>query len=200
MTNDEYSAITSNKILQAATQLFAMYGYEAVAVKQITSMAGVNSALISYYFDGKKKLYQKVLTSQVDVFKELINEINSQNIPPLEKLHRYVHALSDFQKDNANAVRLIYREILNPQPMLNNFVKDKLYMLHIFMKGLISESIKDGTLRTTITPTHAAFTIEGIILFYFLMHNEVRELGEFAPGDEGKYLEETLITYIDSLK
>ncbi len=200
MTNEEYSARTSSKILQAATHLFAIYGYEAVAVKQITDMAGVNSALISYYFGGKKNLYQKVLTTQVDVFKELINSVNSQDVPPLEKLQRYVHALSDFQKDNANAVRLIYREILTPQPMLENFVRDKLYMLHIFMKGLINESIQNGTLHTHITPTHAAFTIEGIILFYFLMHKEVRELGEFAPGEEGRYLEETLCTYIESLK
>lgn len=200
MIKDAYAVQTAEKILQAATQLFALYGYDSVSIKQITELAGVNSALISYYYRGKKNLYLSVLSSQMEVFKGLIEAINAQKITPLEKLMSYVNALAKFQSENPNHVQLIYREILSPQPMFEDFVKTKLYCLHIFMKDLVSEAVKVGELKTTIAPTHVAFTLEGIILFYFLMHREIRELGDFQPGEEEQYLDEALTSYLKSLK
>lgn len=200
MIKDAYTVQTAEKILQAATQLFALYGYDSVSIKQITELAGVNSALISYYYRGKKNLYLSVLSSQMEVFKGLIEAINAQKITPLEKLMSYVNALAKFQSENPNHVQLIYREILSPQPMFEDFVKTKLYCLHIFMKDLVAEAVKVGELKTTIAPTHVAFTLEGIILFYFLMHREIRELGDFQPGEEEQYLDEALTSYLKSLK
>lgn len=200
MIKDAYTVQTAEKILQAATQLFALYGYDSVSIKQITELAGVNSALISYYYRGKKNLYLGVLSSQMEVFKGLIEAINAQKITPLEKLMSYVNALAKFQSENPNHVQLIYREILSPQPMFEDFVKTKLYCLHIFMKDLVAEAVKVGELKTTIAPTHVAFTLEGIILFYFLMHREIRELGDFQPGEEEQYLDEALTSYLKSLK
>ena len=200
MIKDTYTVQTAEKILQAATQLFALYGYDSVSIKQITELAGTNSALISYYYRGKKNLYLSVLSSQMEVFKGLIEAINAQKITPLEKLMSYVNALAKFQSENPNHVQLIYREILSPQPMFEDFVKTKLYCLHIFMKDLVAEAVKVGELKTTIAPTHVAFTLEGIILFYFLMHREIRELGDFQPGEEEQYLDEALTSYLKSLK
>lgn len=200
MIKDAYTVQTAEKILQAATQLFALYGYDSVSIKQITELAGVNSALISYYYRGKKNLYLSVLSSQMEVFKGLIEAINAQKITPLEKLMSYVNALAKFQSENPNHVQLIYREILSPQPMFEDFVKTKLYCLHIFMKDLVAEAVKVGELKTHIAPTHVAFTLEGIILFYFLMHREIRELGDFQPGEEEQYLDEALTSYLKSLK
>ena len=55
------TASSADKILQAATKLFAQDNFSAVSIKQIAAASGVNSALISYYFGGKKNLYQEVL-------------------------------------------------------------------------------------------------------------------------------------------
>lgn len=200
MKKDEYELDTAGKILQAATRLFAMYGYDSVSIKQIANFGGVNSALISYYYNGKKNLYLNVLNTQMEVFKELIQTIQAQQISPLEKLLTYVNALAKFQEDNPNHVQLIYREILSPQPMFENFVRTKLYILHVFMKDLIAKAKEAGELSTNIAPTHVAFTVEGIILFYSLMHKEVRELGEIPAGQEYQFLDEALKTYLASLK
>jgi len=50
---------TSLRILKAAAELFEKYGYYNVSIKEIADLAQSNSALISYYFGGKEKLYQK---------------------------------------------------------------------------------------------------------------------------------------------
>ena len=51
----EASASSAEKILEAATDLFAANHFNGVSIKEIAKKSGVNSALISYYFGGKKK-------------------------------------------------------------------------------------------------------------------------------------------------
>ena len=60
----EASASSAEKILLAATDLFAANHFNGVSIKEIAKKSGVNSALISYYFGGKKNLYQEVLNEQ----------------------------------------------------------------------------------------------------------------------------------------
>ena len=60
MIDESPNLNSADKILEAATKLFAMDSFAAVSIKQISVASGVNSALISYYFGGKKNLYQEV--------------------------------------------------------------------------------------------------------------------------------------------
>jgi pyruvate formate lyase activating enzyme len=48
-------------ILDAAEALFAQRGFAATTIKQIGAEAGVNSALLYYYFDDKETLYREML-------------------------------------------------------------------------------------------------------------------------------------------
>src|SRR6184192_1100673 len=51
------------RLLAAARELFLRYGYRAVSSRQIGAAAGVNFALIRYYFGGKPGLYREILQS-----------------------------------------------------------------------------------------------------------------------------------------
>lgn len=199
LTDKQYENTTSRQILQAATQLFALYGFDAVSVKQIAEQAGANSALISYYYGGKRNLYLQVLNTQMEAFQQIIAGIRTLKQTPRIKLESYVKELCSFQASSPNSVQLIFREILSPQPTCEEFVKNKLYILHTFMTKLVAESISADELHTKMAPTHVAFTIEGIILFYFLMHKEVRELGNFAYGQEMEYLKTAINSYLESI-
>lgn len=55
-------------ILDAAEQLFARQGLAATTIKQIGADAGVNTALLYYYFPGKDALYAAVLERLVERF------------------------------------------------------------------------------------------------------------------------------------
>lgn len=54
MIDESPNLNSADKILEAATKLFAMDSFAAVSIKQISVASGVNSALISYYFGGKR--------------------------------------------------------------------------------------------------------------------------------------------------
>jgi TetR/AcrR family transcriptional regulator len=52
---------TRDLILDAAERLFAVQGFAATTIKQIGTAAGVNAALLYYYFEDKEQLYYAVL-------------------------------------------------------------------------------------------------------------------------------------------
>ncbi|MFN4098677.1 MAG: TetR/AcrR family transcriptional regulator [Pararhodobacter sp.] len=55
------SAATRGKLLDAATQLFADRGYQAVSIREIALAAGVNSALVNYHFGSKQALFEEII-------------------------------------------------------------------------------------------------------------------------------------------
>lgn len=53
---------SKEKLLVSAERLFAERGFDGVSVRDITNAAGVNSALVGYYFGGKQGLLSEVYT------------------------------------------------------------------------------------------------------------------------------------------
>ena len=197
--NDSATASSAAKILQAATRLFAQENFSAVSIKQIATASGVNSALISYYLGGKKNLYQEVLYTEADKFLMLQDKIRAQMESPLQKLRSYVDSIAEMQLKQPYNMHLIYRELLSPQPMFENYVKNRLYKIHQFMAELVNEAIACGEIITDIKPTHVAFTLEGIIMFFFLTQGQIRKIGNFDQRSEIAYLMEALNSYLSSL-
>lgn len=195
----ETSASSAEKILWAATDLFAANHFNGVSIKEIAKKSGVNSALISYYFGGKKNLYQEVLNEQSNLFLNLIARVSYKELSPLAKLREYIAAISEVQKLHPHRIHLIYRELLTPTFMCDSFIKNRLYKIHKFMSDLVTDGIADGSIKKNVLPTHVAFTLESIIVFFFLTHNQIRDLGNFEGGKENTYLEETLNTYLSSI-
>jgi AcrR family transcriptional regulator len=63
---------TEQKIISAADNLFTQKGYAATKTREIADEAGVNLALLNYYFGSKENLYKKVVHEK---FKMLLGAI-----------------------------------------------------------------------------------------------------------------------------
>lgn len=61
---------TRNRILDAAEELFAQYGFDAVSIRTITEKAKVNSAAIHYHFGSKAHLFEAVFKRRIDPINE----------------------------------------------------------------------------------------------------------------------------------
>ena len=57
---------TKEKIMRAAAEVFAEYGYTDTTNRMIAAQAGVNHALINYHFSGKRELYKRVVGYLID--------------------------------------------------------------------------------------------------------------------------------------
>lgn len=91
------------KILRAAEKVFAENGLAGASVRAITSAAGVNHALINYYFGSKVALYQEVLerttklmtAPRLQALDALREKHGEQPIPLQEIMDAYIRSFFD---------------------------------------------------------------------------------------------------------
>lgn len=65
-TRAEQRAATVKQILDTSEDLFAQLGYFGVTIKDVADRMGIHPALIHYYFDGKKALFDAVFERRVE--------------------------------------------------------------------------------------------------------------------------------------
>lgn len=58
------------RILDVAEELFAKNGYEAVATRAVAKQAGANAAMIHYYFNSKRRLFDAVFARRAAVLNQ----------------------------------------------------------------------------------------------------------------------------------
>jgi AcrR family transcriptional regulator len=91
------------RILAAATELFAEHGYEATSTRSIGEAVGLNIATVAYHVGGKSELYLEVMRrahqAQRDAMAEALTELRETGPAPEEvraALARFVDAYLNF--------------------------------------------------------------------------------------------------------
>jgi AcrR family transcriptional regulator len=79
------SGVASEIILDVAEDLFSKHGFHGVTLREVAREAGVDTALVHYYFDSKRGLFDAVFLRRAEV-------INRER---LEALDRYEAAKGD---------------------------------------------------------------------------------------------------------
>ena len=77
---------TEERIRQAATRVFLEKGFDGTTTRDIAAEAGINLALLNYYFRNKQKLFDLVFKEMFQLFFEGITTVLSQSIPLKEKI------------------------------------------------------------------------------------------------------------------
>lgn len=57
---------SKERILKVASKLFAQKGFDGTSVREIAKLAGVNVAMISYFWGGKKELFQGIINNTIE--------------------------------------------------------------------------------------------------------------------------------------
>ena len=106
---------TKQRLLRAATRLFAERGFHASSLRDIAARAGVNVAAANYHYGSKKQLYLEVLRAQFAEIRGLLarrglsrppGELDGMSRPELERLL-------------AERVRVMLEILVGPPPGLH---------------------------------------------------------------------------------
>src|SRR6187402_86780 len=82
---------TEEKIKAAARSLFTEKGYSATRTRDIAESAGINLALLNYYFGSKEKLFGIIMQEIVlQMFAGLSKVLNDESLSLSEKVERVV--------------------------------------------------------------------------------------------------------------
>jgi TetR/AcrR family transcriptional regulator len=159
------------KLMEAALPLFATKGYKAVSIKEIAVAAGVNSALISYYFQSKEGLYTAVVESQFNKFQEAILRSDWLKLEPIERIRQFVLNFTRLHRTNPYLRLLMTSEINHPSPSFKQFGEKYLSKSSGFLIQTITEGIAKGQFREDLNPTYTMAIVVGMINYYFIVEH-----------------------------
>jgi AcrR family transcriptional regulator len=99
-------------ILDAAERVFAEYGYEGASTRQISGEAGVNMAMLNYYFGSKEGVFMAIFERRISTFQAVLLGISGDgSINAWEKLNRYIDSYVDRVINNNCFHVMLNREI-----------------------------------------------------------------------------------------
>jgi TetR/AcrR family transcriptional regulator len=154
-------------LLSAARSLFLRYGFRAVSSRQVAAAAGVNPAMIHYYFDGKEGLYRAMLESAIaPVVLRLQSMLGNPQSADVEGLvSTYMHTLAA----NPWIPGLIVREVLTADGSFRQaFVRDFAGRLAPMLRNIIGREVEGGGLRSDLDPSLTVVSMLGLALFPFI--------------------------------
>jgi AcrR family transcriptional regulator len=105
---------TREKILNAATKIFARKGFDGARVEEIAQKAGVNKALIYYYFKSKEDILEEIMKQFLEESlrrKEKLLE-RSSPMSTEELIQSSAERIFELYKGNEDVLRIIITEEL----------------------------------------------------------------------------------------
>jgi TetR/AcrR family transcriptional regulator len=160
------SAASRAAILSAAERIFAERGLAGARTDAIAADAGVNKALLYYYFKSKDELYEAVIEDHFREFNRKALEVLSAPGSARAVLLRYVSLHFDFISARHRYASLFQQFMAAGGKMPKRFVR-KYFMPRSEAFGkLLERGMREGEFRQ-VDPFHAAVSIVALIVFYF---------------------------------
>lgn len=177
---------TEEKIKQAATKLFIEKGFSATKTRDIAAEAGINLALLNYYFRSKEKLFDVVMEESLQLFllglEEILNDVNT------------------VLKDKIAGITLHYIELLKSHPDLPLFILTEVRAnpsrleASLNVKEMLTDSNfykqLEATTHKNIEPMHFIMNILGLLVFPFVSSPVLRRDDEQGKAEFDQLMEE----------
>ncbi|HXW14472.1 MAG TPA: TetR family transcriptional regulator [Terriglobia bacterium] len=160
------SVETRATILKAAERIYAECGLAGARTEAIAADAGVNKALLYYYFKSKDGLYQAVVGSQVREFQQHAREILSAKGPAGPVLLRYVSYHFDFVGTHPNYPRIFQRMMMEGDHALERIIREHSIPLKGLLGAVLERGMKSGEFRR-LNKEHTIVSIAGMTAHYF---------------------------------
>ncbi len=167
------AAVTRVQILEQAIAEFASQGVAGARTAAIAEAAGVNKALLYYYYKDKQSLYAAALQAVFGGFVEELMPMLESSLPAGEKLLRFARAHFEYLIQHPNYPRLIQQE-LSRAGMRGALSEDfhaisSAHFIPLQRAGMrvIAEGIASGELRQ-LEAAGALSKVIGMNVFYFI--------------------------------
>jgi TetR/AcrR family transcriptional regulator len=171
-------------ILNAALAEFANQGVAGARTDSIAEAAGVNKALLYYYFEDKEGLYRAVLEHVFSGLLERVRPVLQGPDPALQKLVKYALTHFDYIAAAPSYSRIVQGELMRASVGKSPHIQ---YLGEKYFKRLteallttLTEGMRRGEIRQ-IDPMNTIVSVMGLIVFYFVSTPVARAVGRNDP-------------------
>ena len=190
--------------MEAAEKLFADKGFEGTSVRDIAEGAGVNLAMISYYFGSKEKLMEAMFDHRASSsILQLEEMIQDKNLSPLQKVEKLIDRYIDKLLSQQCFHRIMVREqMVNNNSLIAERIQDIKKRNQALIKELIAQGQRSGEFRKNIDISLLMITLVGTISQMVTtqhIYKEMNNLQSMAEDDFQKYIRKKLSHHLKGI-
>jgi len=174
------SAATREAILEAAERIFGDEGLEGARTDAIAKAAGVNKALLYYYFRSKEGLYRAVLEGYLADFNRQALEVLSSAGSARTLLQRYINLHFDFIGAHRHHGPLFQRILMADEKSWVRVAREQGLPRMKALLEVIERGMRTGEFRH-MDSIHAAISMFSLIVFYFSSAPVLRAVSGIDP-------------------
>jgi len=165
-----------SRLLDVAEERFAEHGFAATSVRSIADEAGVNPALVHYYFGTKRALLTAVLDRVFEPIAAAMAELSTTGDATLPQLTQRLHAALE---EHPALPRLVVREVmLSSGEFRTLFSRKYAPRLGGMLPPFIERKQGQGQVRADLDPACLTLLVLSLCIFPFI----ARPLAEHVLG------------------
>jgi len=154
---------TEEKIKEAARIVFMKKGYAATRTRDIAEEAGLNLALLNYYFRSKEKLFEIIMTEKMEKLLGGLSSIVKDDATTLEKkLELLATYYIDMLTQNPDLPIFVLSEIRNN----SDHLVEKFQFANLIQHSSFFKQLQVN--RPDVNPMHFIISLLGSTIFPFV--------------------------------
>jgi AcrR family transcriptional regulator len=166
-SKEKLDVSTEEKIKQAALKLFTKRGYAATRTRDISEEAGINLALLNYYYRSKEKLFELVMSEILqNFFKGMTLILNDEQTSVDEKMEIFVTRYTTLLKQQPDLPLFIFHELRQDPQKLATKMGVNMVFKSYFFKQLNADMDRKKIAR--VHPLHYVINMIAMCVFPFI--------------------------------
>ena len=154
---------TEQKIIEAASKLFSRKGFAATKTREIAEEAGINLALLNYYFGSKENLFKGVVKEKLRMLlKAMIPVLSDAEVSLQEKVTTIAENYTELLLENEELPIFILNEWSVNKELFVEITRNA----RLFTMPVIQEQLKEK--GTTMNAPDFIVNILGLVMFPFV--------------------------------
>lgn len=192
------------QIIETAERLFAHKGFDGTSVRDIAEEAGINVAMISYYFGSKEKLMEAIFVVKIGRVRMRVEELlKDASLTPIQKMNVLVedHIERVFSSQQFYRI-MICEQVSNNNPAIMEKIKELKLQNAALIGELVKEGQKKGDFKKKVDLPLMLNTMIGTVWQSIISKEYYRELYHAASMTEDEYealLKKKLAAHIKAL-
>lgn len=191
-------------ILEAAETLFAIKGFDGASVRDIAQEAGVNVAMISYYFGSKDKLVEEIFARKtVKMHLRIENLIQDKKMSALQKMYSLLEDYVDKFVNQSQFHKVMLREqILDRPSAAGTLLMDLKKRNQEAIRKLVQAGQKSGEFKKNIDVAMMMCTVVGTVSQMIVserFYREVNNMEALSDEDFRKQVQKKLNTHLRNI-
>jgi TetR/AcrR family transcriptional regulator len=167
MVNKKNNDTAKEKILAAAKKIFITKGMSGARMQDIADEAGINKALLHYYYRNKEKLFETIFKEASNQFFPKISHIIESDIPLFEKIENFCGEYIDLMLENGYLPLFVLNEVnKEPQRFKEKFWKNRELIFATFV-AQIEIAVKKRKIKS-VSPPHLFINMISMCIFPFI--------------------------------